>query len=76
MRLSGEDDALPYTERIRREASIMTMAVGHIVRAEAILRDGKTDLIALARKLLYSPNWALDAAWYRASVKRDSSLLL
>ena len=56
---------VPYAEKIREEAGIMTMAVGHIVhadQAEAILQQGKADLIALARELLYSPNWALDAA--------------
>ena len=56
---------VPYAEKIRAEAGIMTMAVGHIVhadQAEAILQEGKADLIALARELLYSPNWALDAA--------------
>ena len=56
---------VPYAEQIRREAGMMTMAVGHIVhadQAEAILRDGQADLVALARELLYSPNWALDAA--------------
>jgi 2,4-dienoyl-CoA reductase-like NADH-dependent reductase (Old Yellow Enzyme family) len=42
-----------------------TMAVGHIVhadQAEAIPWEGKAALIAVARELLYSPNWALDAA--------------
>lgn len=56
---------VPYAQAIREEASIPTMAVGHIVhadQAEAILREGRADLIALARELLYSPNWALDAA--------------
>ena len=56
---------VPYTEKIRAEAGMMTMAVGHIVhadQAEAILADGRADLIALARELLYNPNWALDAA--------------
>ncbi len=56
---------VPYAAKIRAEAGIMTMAVGHIVhadQAEAILRDGSADLIALARELLYNPNWAMDAA--------------
>jgi 2,4-dienoyl-CoA reductase-like NADH-dependent reductase (Old Yellow Enzyme family) len=56
---------VPYAETIRAEASIMTMAVGHIVhadQAEAILQGGRADLVALARELLYNPNWALDAA--------------
>ena len=43
----------------------MTMAVGLIVRAdqaEGILQQGRADLIALAREMLYNPNWAMDAA--------------
>jgi 2,4-dienoyl-CoA reductase-like NADH-dependent reductase (Old Yellow Enzyme family) len=54
-----------YAEKIRKEAGMMTMAAGHIVhadQAEAILRDGKADPVALARELLYTPNGALDAA--------------
>ncbi|HVY16242.1 MAG TPA: NADH:flavin oxidoreductase/NADH oxidase [Rhodopila sp.] len=56
---------VPYAEKIRQEAGMMTMAVGHIVhadQAEAILQQGRADLVALARELMYSPNWALDAA--------------
>ena len=56
---------VPYAEKIRAEAGVATMAVGHIVhadQAEGILRDGRADLIALARELLYNPNWAMDAA--------------
>ena len=56
---------VPYAERIRAEAGMPTMAVGHIVhadQAEAILQAGRADLIALARELLDSPNWAMDAA--------------
>ena len=43
----------------------MSMAVGLIVhadQAEQILQDGRADLIALARELLYNPNWPMDAA--------------
>jgi 2,4-dienoyl-CoA reductase-like NADH-dependent reductase (Old Yellow Enzyme family) len=56
---------VPYAEKIRQEAGMMTMAVGHIVhadQAEAILRQGCADLIAIARELMYNPNWAMDAA--------------
>jgi len=56
---------VPYAEKIRAEADIMTMAVGHIVhadQAEAILQDGRADLVALAREILYNPNWPMDAA--------------
>jgi len=56
---------VPYAERLRREAGIMTMAVGLIVhadQAEAILQQGRADLVALAREILYNPNWPMDAA--------------
>jgi 2,4-dienoyl-CoA reductase-like NADH-dependent reductase (Old Yellow Enzyme family) len=56
---------VPYAEKIRREADIMTMAVGHIVhadQAEAILWQGRADLIALAREIMHNPSWPMDAA--------------
>ncbi len=56
---------MPYAERLRRDAGIMSMAVGLIVhsdQAEQILQAGRADLIALARELLYNPNWPMDAA--------------
>jgi 2,4-dienoyl-CoA reductase-like NADH-dependent reductase (Old Yellow Enzyme family) len=56
---------VPYAETLKREAGILTMAVGLIVRAaqaEAILANGQADLVALAREMLYNPNWAMDAA--------------
>jgi 2,4-dienoyl-CoA reductase-like NADH-dependent reductase (Old Yellow Enzyme family) len=56
---------VPYAERLRRDAEIMTMAVGLIVhcdQAEQILAQGRADLVALARELLYNPNWPMDAA--------------
>jgi 2,4-dienoyl-CoA reductase-like NADH-dependent reductase (Old Yellow Enzyme family) len=56
---------VPYAEKIRREADVMTMAVGHIIhadQAEAILREGRADLIALAREIMHNPSWPMDAA--------------
>jgi len=56
---------VPYAESIRRDAGVMTMAVGLIVhaqQAERILQEGRADLIAIAREMLYNPNWAMDAA--------------
>lgn len=56
---------VPYAERIRKEAGVMTMAVGHIVhadQAEAILQTGRADLVAIAREIMYNPNWPMDAA--------------
>lgn len=56
---------VPYAAQLRSEADVMTMAVGHIVhadQAEQILQDGKADLVALAREVMYNPNWPMDAA--------------
>jgi 2,4-dienoyl-CoA reductase-like NADH-dependent reductase (Old Yellow Enzyme family) len=56
---------VPYSEYLRREAPIPTIAVGLITRAEfaeKVLQDGRADLIALGRELLYNPHWVLHAA--------------
>jgi 2,4-dienoyl-CoA reductase-like NADH-dependent reductase (Old Yellow Enzyme family) len=56
---------VPYAERVRREAQVATMAVGlitHPVQAEAILAEGRADLVAIAREALVDPQWALHAA--------------
>ncbi len=56
---------VPYAEALRRDGGVKSMAVGLIVhaeQAEAILREGRADLIAIAREALFNPNWALDAA--------------
>lgn len=52
---------LPYSESIRCEADIPTVAVGLIREpafAQAILSEGRADLIAIAREALFNPNWA------------------
>ncbi|MCE2509724.1 MAG: NADH:flavin oxidoreductase/NADH oxidase [Alphaproteobacteria bacterium] len=56
---------VPFAERVRKEAGIATVAVGLIreaVQAEAIVREGRADFVALARELLFNPNWPLHAA--------------
>lgn len=56
---------LPYAERIKTEADIMTMVVGLILdgpQAEAMLRTGHADLIAIGREALFDPFWTLHAA--------------
>jgi 2,4-dienoyl-CoA reductase-like NADH-dependent reductase (Old Yellow Enzyme family) len=56
---------VPYAERVRKEAGIMTMAVGLIVhpkQAEEILLNGQADLVAVGRELLYNPFWPAHAA--------------
>jgi 2,4-dienoyl-CoA reductase-like NADH-dependent reductase (Old Yellow Enzyme family) len=55
----------PFAERVRREAGIATGAVGLITEpadAEAIVADGRADLVILARELLRDPYWPLFAA--------------
>ena len=55
----------PFAERIRREAGIATGAVGMITEpaeAEAIVADGRADLVVMARELLRDPYWPLYAA--------------
>jgi 2,4-dienoyl-CoA reductase-like NADH-dependent reductase (Old Yellow Enzyme family) len=57
---------VPFADRIRREASLPTMAVGMITDAEqadAIVREGKADLVALARGFLDDPHWGWHAAY-------------
>lgn len=54
-----------YTDHIRREAQIATVAVGEITdpaMAEAILREGKADFVGVARGMLWDPYWAAHAA--------------
>ena len=54
-----------FAEAIRREADIVTMAVGLITepeQAESVLADGKADLVALGRAMLYNPRWPWHAA--------------
>ncbi|MCL4182194.1 MAG: NADH:flavin oxidoreductase/NADH oxidase [Burkholderiaceae bacterium] len=56
---------VPFAARIRRDCALMTAAVGLIVepqQAETILREGSADAVAMARELLYNPNWPLHAA--------------
>ncbi len=54
-----------YSEHVRREAGIPTVVVGMITepaQAEAILQEGKADIIAIAREMLCNPYWPAHAA--------------
>lgn len=56
---------VPFAAEIRRQAGIPTIAVGLIrepAHAEQIIAEGSADLIALAREMLFDPNWAARAA--------------
>jgi 2,4-dienoyl-CoA reductase-like NADH-dependent reductase (Old Yellow Enzyme family) len=55
----------PFAEQIRREANILTGAVGIVtspVQAEHILVTGQADAVIIARELLRDPYWPLRAA--------------
>lgn len=61
----GPGYQVPFAERIRREAGIATAAVGLITDpelADAIVREGRADIVLLARELLRDPHWPLRAA--------------
>lgn len=56
---------VPFAEKVRREAGIATVAVGMITeaaQAEAILQEGRADLIAMARGVMWDPQWPARAA--------------
>ena len=56
---------VPIAERIKREAGIATRVVGLVYEpehAEAIVRDGKADMVAMARAFLDDPHWGWHAA--------------
>jgi 2,4-dienoyl-CoA reductase-like NADH-dependent reductase (Old Yellow Enzyme family) len=54
----------PFAERIRREAKILTGAVGMITapsQADHIIRTGQADVAIIAREFLRDPYWPLGA---------------
>src|SRR5215472_15484502 len=56
-----------FAERVKRGAGIATRCVGLIAtakQAEAIVAEGKADMVALARALLDDPHWG----WHAAAV--------
>ncbi|MEM8852856.1 MAG: bifunctional salicylyl-CoA 5-hydroxylase/oxidoreductase [Pseudomonadota bacterium] len=55
----------PFSDRIRNDSGIKTMAVGNIYEADhvnSILMAGRADLVCLARPHLSDPYWTLHAA--------------
>lgn len=54
-----------FAERVRRGAGVMTAAVGlitHPRQADETVRDGRAEMVFLARQLLRDPYWPLHAA--------------
>ena len=50
---------------IKQETGLITIAVGMITepkQAEAVVQEGRADLVALARGMLYNPRWPWHAA--------------
>ncbi len=63
--VAGPGFQVPFAERIRREAKVMTGAVGLIETKEQvseILANEKADLVFMAREFLRDPYWPLRAA--------------
>jgi anthraniloyl-CoA monooxygenase len=55
----------PFSDRIRNETGMATMAVGNIYEPDhvnSILMAGRADLVCLARPHLADPYWTLHAA--------------
>ncbi|MGO1117118.1 NADH:flavin oxidoreductase/NADH oxidase [Rhodovibrionaceae bacterium A322] len=56
---------VPFATEVKQQAEMTTMAVGHLWDpevCEAIVAEGRADMVALARELLDDPNWPLHAA--------------
>ena len=61
----GPGYQVPFAERIRREAGVLTGAVGMITdarQAEEIIQAGRADVVLMAREFLRDPYWSLHAA--------------
>ena len=61
----GPGYQVPFAERIRRDAGILTGAVGMITtaqQADTIIRSGQADAVLLAREFLRDPYFPLHAA--------------
>jgi 2,4-dienoyl-CoA reductase-like NADH-dependent reductase (Old Yellow Enzyme family) len=69
---AGASFQVPFSEAIRRQTGILTAAVGLItepMQADEIVRNGRADIVLLARELLRDPYWPVHAA--EALRKRD-----
>lgn len=61
----GPGYQVPFAERVRRDAKVLTGAVGLITeptQAANIIDRGQADVVVLARELLRDPYWPLRAA--------------
>ncbi len=61
----GAGYQVPFSEAIKHNADIATAAVGMItspMQADEIIRNGRADIVLLARESLRDPNWPIKAA--------------
>ena len=61
----GAGYQVPFAEAVKRGAGISTAAVGMItspMQADEIIRNGRADIVLLARESLRDPNWPIRAA--------------
>ncbi len=61
----GAGYQVPFSEAIKRSAQIATAAVGMItspMQADEIVRNGRADIVLIARESLRDPNWPIKAA--------------
>ena len=59
------DYQVDLAERIRKEAGLLTDAVGRItdpVQADSILTNGRADLVLIGREFMRDPYWLIHAA--------------
>ena len=69
---AGASFQVPLAEAVRRQAGIPTAAVGLItdpMQADEVIRNGRADMVLLAREMLRNPYWPVQAA--RALGKAD-----
>jgi len=61
----GPSYQVPLAEQVKRATGVATIAVGLITeprQAEGIVADGKADLVAIARAMIFDPRWPWHAA--------------
>ena len=61
----GAGYQVPLAEAVKHSAGIPTAAVGNItqpMQADAIVRNGRADIVLLGREMLRNPYWAIHAA--------------
>jgi len=62
---AGAGYQVPLAEQVKREAGVLTAAVGMItepMQADQIIRNGQADMVYLAREMLRNPYWPIEAA--------------